>query len=332
MNPVIETEGLSRSFGVVRAVEAVDLRVERASVYAFLGANGAGKTTTIRMLLGLIRPDAGTVRMFGEPFRRGLLARVGALVETPSLYPHLTGRENLEVTRRLTGRTRAQVERALATVRLTDAAGRAVAGYSLGMRQRLGLALALLGDPDLLVLDEPTNGLDPAGIREIRELVSRLAAERGLTVFISSHLLAEVEQMATHVGIIERGSLLFQGTLKSLQARMQPRLEIGADRPAEAVSILSAASYRAGQSNGTHVVVEGADAASAARANSLLVGSGIAVHHLQLRAPSLEEVFLSMTEQVKSSHAEAVESRGERRENHVFSAQPLRPLRLRGED
>ncbi len=294
MRLVIETEKLSREFGAVRAVEGLELQVEAGSVYGFLGPNGAGKTTTIRMLLGLIRPDAGRVRLFGEPFHRRLLARVGSLVETPSLYPHLTGRENLEVMRRLNGLKKAGVERALAIVRLNGAAGRLVSGYSLGMRHRLGLALALIGEPELLVLDEPANGLDPAGIREIRELVSRLPSESGTTVFLSSHLLAEVEQVATHVGIIDSGSLLFQGPLASLQARMRPRLEIRVDCPNDAAALLAAASFAA-RRNGCGILVEDADEALAARANALLVGHGFAVHHLQLRSPSLEDVYLSMT-------------------------------------
>jgi ABC-2 type transport system ATP-binding protein len=295
MHPIIETGNLSRSFGDIRAVDSVDLRVETGAVHAFLGANGAGKTTTIRMLLGLIRPDAGTVRLFGEPFRRASLARIGSLVETPSLYPHLTGRENLEVIRRLTGRTRADIDCALATVKLTDAARRPVSGYSLGMRQRLGLAIALLSNPRLLILDEPTNGLDPAGIRELRDLMTSLPRESGMTLFVSSHLLAEVEQIATHVSIIDRGRLLFQGTLADLRTRMQPDLEIETDRPQEAASLLARADYTVECYNGTGLTVRTADPASAARANALLVSRGFAVHHLCLRAPSLEQIFLAVT-------------------------------------
>lgn len=295
MDSVVETENLSRRFGEVVAVSAVDLRADAGTVYAFLGANGAGKTTTIRMLLGLIRPDAGCVRLFGEPFRRASLARVGALVEAPSLYAHLTGRENLEVIRRLTARTKSDVDRALVTVRLTDAAGRLVSGYSLGMRQRLGLAIALLGEPELLMLDEPTNGLDPAGIREIRELISRLPVERGITVFLSSHLLAEVEQMATHLGIIDRGRLLFQGRLDALRARMQPRLKIETDHAEQAARLLAESSFPVIERNGAGLTVHCGDAAGAARANALLVGGGLAVHHLQLCSPNLEEIFLAVT-------------------------------------
>ncbi|HWR53469.1 MAG TPA: ABC transporter ATP-binding protein [Bryobacteraceae bacterium] len=295
MQPVIETEKLSRRFGPVCAVESVDLHTEPGAVYAFLGANGAGKTTTIRMLLGLIRPDAGAVRLFGEPFRRSALARVGSLVESPSLYPHLTGRENLEVIRRMVGGSTSDIARALDSVRLSDAADRLVSGYSLGMRQRLGLGLALFGAPDLLVLDEPTNGLDPAGIREVRELVAALPAERGITVFLSSHLLAEVENVATHVGIIDRGRMLFEGPLASLQARTQSRLEIRTERADDAARALRSAEIPADRHNGDGIVVSGADAETAARANALLVARGFAVYQLHLRAPSLEEIFLAVT-------------------------------------
>ncbi len=291
----METVGLTRHFGAVRAVESLNLRGPAGSVYGFLGPNGAGKTTTIRMLLGLIRPHDGTVRLFERPFSRDSLARVGALVESPALYRHLTGRENLELVRRMTGRRPSDVDRALDTVRLDDAAERRVAGYSMGMRQRLGLALALVGAPELLILDEPTNGLDPAGIREIRELLSRLASEQGITVFLSSHLLSEVEQVATQVGIVDRGRLVFQGALAELRRRVQPHLEIGTDRPEEAAHALAAASFRVAGSNGYGLVVEAAHHGEAARANAVLVGGGFAVHHLRMRSASLEEIFLELT-------------------------------------
>src|SRR5262245_53764669 len=220
----IETDGLTRRFGSQLAVENLNLTAPEAGVYGFLGPNGAGKTTTIRMLLGLIRPDAGEVRLFGAPLaadRRSLMRLVGALVETPSLYPHLTGRENMEITRRLLNAPGKSIDNALEVVKLAQDANRRVREYSLGMRQRLGLALALLNKPKLLILDEPTNGLDPAGIHEMRDLIRRLPEEFGATVFLSSHLLSEVEQLATHIGIIHEGSLLFQGTLAELQAQRQ---------------------------------------------------------------------------------------------------------------
>src|SRR6185295_8018037 len=240
-NYLIETCGLTRRFGAQPAVEDLNLLVPAAGVYGFLGPNGAGKTTAIRMLLGLIRPNTGEVRLFGQSLNgnhRSLMRRVGALVEAPSLYPHLTGRENLEVTRCLLGSDRNLVELALATVKLTKDADRRVREYSLGMRQRLGLALALLNNPDLLILDEPTNGLDPAGIHEMRDLIRRLPDEFGVTVFLSSHLLSEVEQIASHIGIIHESKLLFQGTLAELQQRQQTELTIGVTKPDAAVDCL----------------------------------------------------------------------------------------------
>jgi lantibiotic transport system ATP-binding protein len=300
VSAVIATSGLRRRFGDVHAVDGVDLVVPPLAVYGFLGANGAGKTTTIRMLLGLIRPDAGDVRLFGEGLahhRLRLLARIGALVETPSLYPHLTGRENLRVTARLCGATAAQIDRALAIVRLTADAGRIVSGYSHGMRQRLGIALALLREPEVLVLDEPTNGLDPAGIREIRELVRALPGDHGVTVFLSSHLLSEVEQSATHVGIIHRGRLLFQGELTALQAERQPRIIVAVNDPPRASAVLAAHGWNAVASEGTLVVARpGLTPQDASAVNALLVGERLDVHHLSIERPSLEQMFLAMTE------------------------------------
>jgi ABC-2 type transport system ATP-binding protein len=250
------------------------------------------------MLLGLIRPHGGEVKLFGQSLRDeriGLMRRVGALVESPSLYPHLTGRENLEVTRRLIGGWREQIDRALATVHLEEAADRCVRGYSTGMRQRLALALALLGDPELLILDEPTNGLDPAGIREMREFLRRLPEEQGVTVFLSSHLLSEVEQVATHIGIVGHGRLLFQGTPEELQAQLEDHVALGVDRPAEAERLLSRAGWSVRQ-NGTghlHVAVNGRS--DVTLINNQLVQEGISVFHLNLEQPSLEDVFLRLT-------------------------------------
>src|SRR5512136_1765880 len=223
---VLQTFGLTRRFGSLVAVDQIDLHVPQGSVYSFLGPNGAGKTTTIRMLLGLIRPHSGKVMVFGDALdkdRLSILKRVGSLVESPSLYPHLTGRENLEVIRRMRGGARAQIDRALSIVRMTQDAHRLAGHYSTGMRQRLGLAVALLNEPELLILDEPTNGLDPAGIHEIRQLICDLPQQSGVTVFVSSHLLNEVEQMAmlverAHIGIIDRGELIFEGTPDQLRA------------------------------------------------------------------------------------------------------------------
>ncbi len=297
----IRTSKLTRRFGRTTAVDALDLEVPAGSVYGFLGPNGAGKTTTIRLLLGLIHPSAGAVELCGEPLtaasRRRLLARVGSLVETPSLYAHLTGRENLELSRRLLDAPRSRIDDALRTVRLVAAAGRRVRDYSLGMRQRLGIALALLGEPDLVVLDEPTNGLDPAGIHEIRDLVRRLPGERGTTVFLSSHLLSEVEQVATDIGIVRAGRLLFQGPIEALQVERQPRVRIVAEPAAEALRLLRRAGWsaRRREDEPGAIVVDAMSSADAARMNNLLVLHGIRVSHLAVGQSSLEEIFLRMT-------------------------------------
>ena len=297
-NYLIETRGLTRRFGSQLAVDDLNLLVPAAGVYGFLGPNGAGKTTAIRMLLGLIRPNAGDVRLFGQSLNgnhRSLMWRVGALVEAPSLYPHLTGRENLEVTRRLLGSDLNLIELALATVKLTKDADRRVREYSLGMRQRLGLALALLNNPDLLILDEPTNGLDPAGIHEMRDLIRRLPGEFGVTVFLSSHLLGEVEQIATHIGIIHEGSLLFQGTLAELQSKQQTQLTVGVKQPDEATKFLANTGWSVQRCVDDLLNVSTNAPDDAPRINKLLVDHGLDVFHLAVSQRSLEDIFLSLT-------------------------------------
>lgn len=297
---LIETRGLSRRFGSQVAVDDLNLLVPAAGVYGFLGPNGAGKTTAIRMLLGLIRPDAGEVRLFGQPLmsnHRALMSRVGALVEAPSLYPHLTGSENLEVTRRLLGSPRELIDVALETVRMTRDAHRRVREYSLGMRQRLGLALALLNRPKLLILDEPTNGLDPAGIHEMRDLIRRLPEEFGVTVFLSSHLLGEVEQIAGHIGIIHESRLLFQGTLAELQRKQHAELAVGVSQPEEAMNCLVGAGWSVERRDGLLSVRAGA-AEDAMKINRLLLDHGLDVFHLALSQRSLEDIFLTLTSDV----------------------------------
>ncbi len=217
----VSTRGLTKRFGGVVAVSDVALEVPLRCVYGFLGPNGAGKTTTIRMLLGLVRPTAGEVHILGLPMpasRREVLARVGAVVEQPTLYPHLTGVENLELKRRLMGAPPSSIHHALEIVGMTAHAGRLVAKYSTGMRQRMGIATALLGSPDLLILDEPTNGLDPSGIEGLRRLIRELADRLDATVFVSSHNLGEIEQIADHVGILHEGRLVLQGPLAPMRA------------------------------------------------------------------------------------------------------------------
>ena len=296
----LQTRGLVRRFGQIVAVDGLDLDVPRHSVYGFLGPNGAGKTTTIRLLLGLLKPDAGEVRLFGGDVRRErltLLRRVGALVETPSLYMHLTGAENLEVIRRLTGVGRERIGHVLEVVRLTAAAHRVVRGYSLGMKQRLGIAAALLTEPELLILDEPTNGLDPAGIGEMRELIRTLPQAHGITVFLSSHLLHEVALVATHVGIVNGGRLVFQGSLAALDARAEgeARLVVGVDRSDEARRVLADAGWVAEALSDGRLEVDVRAPEAAAEVNALLVRAGFAVTHLALNRPTLEALFFRLT-------------------------------------
>lgn len=307
----IETAGLTRHFGEVRAVDNLSLHVLRGSVYAFLGPNGAGKTTTIRMLLGLTRPDRGAIRVFGTPLthatRRACLRRIGALVETPSVYPHLTGYENLQVTQRLLALDRASVERVLRIVQLQGDAHRLVHTYSLGMRQRLGIALALLAEPDLLILDEPTNGLDPAGIHEMRDLIRSLPAVRGITVFLSSHLLAEVELLASHVGIVGHGRLLFEGTLGDFKLRQRDRVIIEVDRPSVAVSVLRQAGWSVEGADASCVTANLPTRADLARAATALVKAGLNLYQLRTEQSSLEELFLDLTGEADLATREASE-------------------------
>lgn len=223
MDYILETNHLVKKHGNAYRVKDVGLHVPRRSVYGFLGPNGAGKTTTLKLVLGLIRPDGGSVTMFGETMDKrsklSLLRQTGSLIESPGGYGHLTGLENMQIIQKLKGVKEDEIEKALKTVRLYDQRDKKLKNYSLGMRQRLGLAMALLGDPKLLILDEPTNGLDPSGIQEIRELIRTLPKERDVTVIVSSHLLGEVEQMADYVGIIHHGEMLYQGTLAELESQ-----------------------------------------------------------------------------------------------------------------
>lgn len=274
----------------------VDLAVERGCVYAFLGPNGAGKSTTIRMLLGLLRPDGGEIELFGLPLARRrteILARTGSLVESPSVYPHLTAAENLEIARRILGAPKNDIARVLAIVGLQNAARKLVKTFSLAMKQRLGLAQALLGERELLILDEPTNGLDPAGITEMRTLIRELPSRYGITVFLSSHLLAEVEQIATHVAILSQGRLVFQGAASELALMRRSRLRIKVDRPDRAAELLRAHGWNNRTANGALLADEIADPAAI---NRVLVEAGHQVAHLAVESASLEDVFLDMTE------------------------------------
>ena len=220
--PIIETTNLSFGYDAnITVLNRIGLRVESATIYGFVGPNGAGKTTFIRLLLGLLPNRTGQISIFGKSInhsRIDILSRLGCLVEQPSLYENLTGRENLVITSMIRGLKKSRIPVVLQLVDLTDAGGQYVSAYSLGMKQRLGLAIALLGEPELLILDEPANGLDPTGIIEMRELLIRLNKEYGTTIFLSSHLLSELEKLVTHIGILRKGEMVFQGSMTQLEA------------------------------------------------------------------------------------------------------------------
>jgi ABC-2 type transport system ATP-binding protein len=298
----IETRDVTYRFGSLTAIDTLNLQVPTGSICGFLGPNGAGKTTTIRLLLGLLNPNSGTILIDGQVISRGhpeLRRRIGAFIESPSLYPNLTGRENLEVIRRLLDIAPANVSEVLQLVQLTENSDRLVRTYSLGMRQRLGLAIALLGNPTLLVLDEPANGLDPAGVHDLRDLLRTLVRERGATVFLSSHLLAEVEQIADHVAILDRGHLLLQGTLGEFQAQRSGILIVHVDRPENAVLVLRQHGWDVDERPDGALSMPVATVSDAAAVNALLGLNGIAVHHLAQERASLEALFLNATRRLE---------------------------------
>jgi len=313
VTPALVADGLAKRYGDIAAVDGLDIRVERGELYGFLGPNGAGKTTTIRMALGLILPTAGSVGLLGERVvpGRAPLERVGALIEEPAFWRYLTGRKNLELFARAGGsnnddraRRLARIDTTLEIVGLSAAARKRVRAYSQGMRQRLGIALALLGGPELLVLDEPTNGLDPGGMREVRHLLRRLADD-GTTVFVSSHLLAEVETMCDRVGVMARGRLVAEGPPRSLRGSADHlRLEVEDARRAETVMasmggvviVHSVGSEGAEQAAMTSLRVSLADGVAPADVNEALVRAGVRVHAIEPVRSSLEDVFLQLTE------------------------------------
>ncbi|MEM6702491.1 MAG: ATP-binding cassette domain-containing protein [Acidobacteriota bacterium] len=291
--------GVRRSFGGVRALDGVSFDVPRGTIAGLLGPNGAGKTTLLRILLGLLRPDDGSVEVLGEGLEGGRaspLLRVGSLVESPTLYDHLTGRENLLASCSLRGRAAARADDLLERLGLHEAAGRRVAGYSLGMKQRLGIGLALLGEPELLLLDEPTNGLDPAGFQEVRALLRDLCRDQGVTVLLSSHLLSEIEQLASHLIVLDRGRRRFEGTVEELQASLKTRTELGVDDPERAAVVLARKGWSCEVASDS-LLVAASGREERASVCSVLVKSGCAVHQLVERAASLETAFLELVEQ-----------------------------------
>ena len=306
MTAAIQSRCLGCRFGSIEAVRDLDLDVPTRAVYGFLGPNGAGKTTTIRMILGLLRPTAGTLAVLGHDVhreRRQAARLTGSVVETPCHYDHLTGRENLAITSRLLRAPRNAIDRVLDIVCLSGDAHRRVGTYSLGMRQRLGVARALLGSPRLLVLDEPTNGLDPHGVRDMRQLLRELPEREGVTVFVSSHALGEIDQIATHVGLMDRGMLVLQGTVEELRGRHGARIEIRTERPDAARALLHDTGLDV-RIDGGHVLVRGsAQASDLAKLNALLVRHQIPVHGLSARTACLEEMFHELTIAPVAAHA-----------------------------
>ncbi len=299
MTWAIETRALEKSYGSVCAVDGLDLQVAQGELYGFLGLNGAGKTTTIRVLLGMIRPTSGKVTVLGQPVGpngSGPWGRVGHLVETPAAYPELTVRENLEIARRLQGvNDRAATDRVIEQLGLAPYVDRRAAALSLGNFQRLGLARALLHQPDLLLLDEPANGLDPAGVVEVRELLRALSRERGVTVFMSSHILGEVDRLATRIGIIHRGRLIQELEAGALEALRAPRLEIDARDRAAALAVLAQAGYAAGL-EGDHLVLTDVQAIEHPEdIATTLVRAGVPPTHLAVAQEDLETHFLHLT-------------------------------------
>ena len=298
MQTVIETKALCKQYGPHTAVDHVELHVPQGCVYGFIGPNGAGKSTTMKMLLGLIHPTAGRVRLLGqeltEKSRLPLLRQTGSLIESPAGYLHLTAQENLEIVADLKGVPHKAIGRVLDIVHLTQDRNRRVGQYSLGMKQRLGIAMALLGGPKLLILDEPTNGLDPAGIQEMRALIRNMPAATGATVLISSHLLGEMEQMVEQVGIIDHGHILFEGPLTELQRHSRGNVTLRLLDPAKAAPILRANGLTA-HSDSCVVTLPPLQDALLADLVQKLAACGAGVVELTPHTKTLEEIFLSLT-------------------------------------
>lgn len=298
MQTVIETKALCKQYGPHTAVDHVELHVPQGCVYGFIGPNGAGKSTTMKMLLGLIHPTAGRVRLLGqeltEKSRLPLLRQTGSLIESPAGYLHLTAQENLEIVADLKGVPHKDIGRVLDIAHLTQDRSRRVGQYSLGMKQRLGIAMALLGSPKLLILDEPTNGLDPAGIQEMRALIRNMPAATGATVLISSHLLGEMEQMVEQVGIIDHGHILFEGPLTELQRHSRGNVTLRLLDPAKAAPILRANGLTA-HSDSCVVTLPPLQDALLADLVQKLAACGAGVVELTPHTKTLEEIFLSLT-------------------------------------
>ena len=295
---IIETDDLCKRYGAALRVSHLNLRVPEGSVYGFLGPNGAGKSTTLKMLLGLVRPTSGSIRVLGKSMdgakRLEVLRQVGSLIESPSYYGHLTGEENLRIVQTLRDVPEKDIREVLEIVRLEGQREKKVAHYSLGMKQRLGLAAALLGYPKLLILDEPTNGLDPAGIQEMRELIRSLPERFGMTVVVSSHMLSEIDQMADHVAIIREGELVFQDSLSALHSRSRHHLALRTTNNPVARLLMAEKEISCHEEEG-YLILPILSDEDVARLTGFLAEHRLGVVRLEERQKSLEDIFLELT-------------------------------------
>lgn len=293
---IVATDNLSKEYDGVYRVQELDIRIKEGDIYGFLGPNGAGKSTTMKMLLGLVKPTSGTIEIMGKPFneknRRDILASVGSLIESPSYYGHLTGRENMEIIRRLLDLPKKNIEEAVHIVRMENQMEKKVKNYSLGMKQRLGIAMALARFPKLLILDEPTNGLDPAGIEEMRELIKMLPKQYGMTVMISSHILSEIDQMATVVGIINQGCLIFQERMSVLDMQREPQIILRTSDNNRAFQLLKKANP---QRTADGLQIGALTDEQTGAVVQCLCSNGISVYRVEEHRESLENIFLNLT-------------------------------------
>lgn len=293
---IVATDNLSKEYDGVYRVQELDIRIKEGDIYGFLGPNGAGKSTTMKMLLGLVKPTSGTIEIMGKPFNeknlRDILTSVGSLIESPSYYGHLTGRENMEIIRRLLDLPKKNIEEAVHIVRMENQMEKKVKNYSLGMKQRLGIAMALARFPKLLILDEPTNGLDPAGIEEMRELIKMLPKQYGMTVMISSHILSEIDQMATVVGIINQGCLIFQERMSVLDMQREPQIILRTSDNNHAFQLLKKANPQR-TTDGLQIGALTDEQTGAVV--QCLCSNGISVYRVEEHRESLEDIFLNLT-------------------------------------
>ena len=293
---IVATDNLSKEYDGVYRVQELDIRIKEGDIYGFLGPNGAGKSTTMKMLLGLVKPTSGTIEIMGKPFneknRRDILSSVGSLIESPSYYGHLTGRENMEIIRRLLDLPKKNIEEAVHIVRMENQMEKKVKNYSLGMKQRLGIAMALARFPKLLILDEPTNGLDPAGIEEMRELIKMLPKQYGMTVMISSHILSEIDQMATVVGIINQGCLIFQERMSVLDMQREPQIILRTSDNNRAYQLLKKVNP---QRTADGLQIGALTDEQTGAVVQCLCSNGISVYRVEEHRESLEDIFLNLT-------------------------------------